>query len=274
MPDPSAIDLAADVTTLAICVRLRRSDGFQLGLTTHDAPIRLAGLLYQSTPGLTLSAIRSGSMDAPELGEVSGPWSDEAISANDIVRGRYDEAAADMFLVDWAAPDRTPIPLATGFVRQTEHTPTSYTLGIVSGLTKLAEVALPAYSPFCRALFTGAQCGVNMALWRKRDVVVAVDPIEPAIVLQTAYDGVQWRNGRIRVASGPAAAEVIGISGSMGRRIMVDWLPTQLSSGDQILLEPGCDKQSGTCRTVYNNFVNFRGEPNIPGEDSLLWYQD
>ena len=34
--------------------------------------------------------------------------------------------------------------------------------------------------------------------------------------------------------------------------------------------EAGCDKQAPTCRLKFNNFLNFRGFPDIPGEDWLM----
>jgi len=40
--------------------------------------------------------------------------------------------------------------------------------------------------------------------------------------------------------------------------------------GDSVRLEAGCDKIGKTCRNKFSNFLNFRGFPNIPGEDWLL----
>ncbi len=37
-------------------------------------------------------------------------------------------------------------------------------------------------------------------------------------------------------------------------------------------LEPGCDKRAETCREKFDNFLNFRGFPHIPGEDWLISY--
>jgi hypothetical protein len=43
-----------------------------------------------------------------------------------------------------------------------------------------------------------------------------------------------------------------------------------IESGDKLRLYPGCDKRLATCRDKFNNVVNFRGEPHIPGADALL----
>lgn len=43
-----------------------------------------------------------------------------------------------------------------------------------------------------------------------------------------------------------------------------------LMSGERLRLWPGCDKSAETCRLKFNNFMNFRGFPHIPGEDWLM----
>jgi uncharacterized phage protein (TIGR02218 family) len=40
-------------------------------------------------------------------------------------------------------------------------------------------------------------------------------------------------------------------------------------AGDSVLLEAGCDKREVTCRSKFDNFLNFRGFPDVPGEDWL-----
>ena len=45
-----------------------------------------------------------------------------------------------------------------------------------------------------------------------------------------------------------------------------------MQPGDRVRLEAGCDKLPRTCRKKFNNFLNFRGFPDIPGEDWLMSY--
>ena len=41
--------------------------------------------------------------------------------------------------------------------------------------------------------------------------------------------------------------------------------------GDELEIFPGCRKRNAEdCATKFNNIVNFRGEPFIPGQDDLL----
>ena len=40
--------------------------------------------------------------------------------------------------------------------------------------------------------------------------------------------------------------------------------------GDVLRIQPGCDKRKATCQTVFGNYLNFRGEPFIPGALAVL----
>jgi hypothetical protein len=46
--------------------------------------------------------------------------------------------------------------------------------------------------------------------------------------------------------------------------------PYAVVAGDSYSLVPGCDKQLVTCRDTYDNVVNFRGEPYLPGVDRIV----
>ncbi|RQS15525.1 DUF2163 domain-containing protein [Burkholderia sp. Bp9002] len=47
-------------------------------------------------------------------------------------------------------------------------------------------------------------------------------------------------------------------------------MPNAIHVGDTYSIVAGCDKQFGTCQARWNNIVHFRGEPYIPGPDTIL----
>jgi len=47
-----------------------------------------------------------------------------------------------------------------------------------------------------------------------------------------------------------------------------------IQAGDTFYYYPGCDKRRDTCARKYNNIVNFRGEPDMPGVDQMISYPD
>jgi len=42
--------------------------------------------------------------------------------------------------------------------------------------------------------------------------------------------------------------------------------------GCRVELREGCDKRFATCVSRFDNAVNFRGEPHLPGNDLLTRY--
>ena len=44
--------------------------------------------------------------------------------------------------------------------------------------------------------------------------------------------------------------------------------------GDTFRIHPGCDKRLDTCIDRFDNVLNFRGEPYVPGQDAMMSYPD
>jgi len=51
-------------------------------------------------------------------------------------------------------------------------------------------------------------------------------------------------------------------------------LPFTMYNGTKVRLYPGCDKRVATCVSRFDNILNFRGEPFVPGQDELTNYPD
>jgi uncharacterized phage protein (TIGR02218 family) len=45
---------------------------------------------------------------------------------------------------------------------------------------------------------------------------------------------------------------------------------TKIQVGDIFTIVAGCDKLKETCIAKFNNILNFRGFPDVPGIDKLL----
>lgn len=47
-------------------------------------------------------------------------------------------------------------------------------------------------------------------------------------------------------------------------------VPFPVQPGDTYTIVAGCDRTFGTCKARFNNVVHFRGEPYVPGADTIL----
>jgi hypothetical protein len=87
---------------------------------------------------------------------------------------------------------------------------------------------------------------------------------------------VNYLGGTVKFTSGQNAGRIIEIvdynSGS-GLVTMFESFPYPIVPGDELELAQGCDKLFTTCQ-LYNNPLNFRGEPHVPGQDEYLKYPD
>ncbi len=97
-----AAHLDGEVTTLATCWRLERTDGWVRGFTDHDQPLVIDGLTYVAATGFLPSAIKSGADLSVDNLDVEGFLDDEALTAEDLSAGLFDGAKIDIFLVNWA----------------------------------------------------------------------------------------------------------------------------------------------------------------------------
>ena len=142
--------LSADVTRLAICWRVVRADGVALGYTTHDRPLQIAGMRYESAPGMTPSAIVSSADLQGDTMDVGGALTSDTITAADLAAGRYDGAAVEIFMVDWQAPDAGRQLLARGHVGSVEagvDADSGFVASFRGPTAGLAITAVESYSP-------------------------------------------------------------------------------------------------------------------------------
>jgi uncharacterized phage protein (TIGR02218 family) len=262
--------LAADLTHLAICWRVVRVDGVALGFTSHDRPLTVAGLRYDSAPGMVPSAIVTNDDLEVDNMDVGGALTGDSISAADLAAGRYDDAAVAVFMVDWRTPDGGSQLLASGRIGSVEAglgADSGFVASLRGPTAALAITAVESYSPECRAELGDARCQVGM---RNRTAMMIVTTGD-GLVITLATAGAElsdFAEGRLRVLDGPLAGLVRRIVAASDTMIIVDE-PLDLSPGARLKLWHGCDKRLATCTDRFANALNFRGEPHVPGGDIL-----
>jgi uncharacterized phage protein (TIGR02218 family) len=262
--------LTADLTTLAICWRVVRSDGIALGFTTHDRPLTLDGMRYDSAPGMVPSAI-VGTDDLEVDGmDVGGALTADAITGADLAVGRYDDAAVTVFLVDWRAPDAGSQVLARGHIGEVQagdDADGGFVASLRGPTAALAVTAVESSSPECRAELGDRRCGVAM---RGRIAMVTVAAVND-VRITLATEGVALEDhveGRLRVLDGPEAGLDRRIVARDAEALIIDE-SLSLAPGTRLRLWQGCDKRFATCVQRFGNAANFRGEPHVPGGDIL-----
>lgn len=65
--------------------------------------------------------------------------------------------------------------------------------------------------------------------------------------------------------------QLIGVAAATSSRLVLhEPFPYPISPGDTFLMTAGCDRSVAMCSLRFGNIINFRGEPQIPGVDTLM----
>jgi len=133
------------------------------------------------------------------------------------------------------------------------------------------------------AVFTARQA------WQRHGAVASVtDKRVFTVNLSESRAVDDWFNlGVITFESGPNAPQSFEIKDwvqSSSQITLFVPLPEIPGVGNAFRIVPGCDKRRTTCRNKFalagttnyanGNVINFRGEPDLPGQDAVLQYPD
>lgn len=264
--------LASDLTTIALCWRVARTDGVVLGFTAHDRPLDVAGLRYEAAPGMTPSAISIGDGLEVDTMEFAGALSAAAITEADLAAGRYDGAALTVFMADWNDPAAGTLRLARGTIGAIEQRTGlgggSFSATVRGPTAAFEGLAIETCSPDCRAELGDRRCRVDLAPRTVAARTIAGSSRDRIAVAVPAID--RFAGGRLRPLEGPNAGMDARISAIDGDGlILFEALPFAVAAGTRVELREGCDKTLTTCATRFANAINFRGEPHVPGGDVL-----
>ena len=274
-----AAHLASGATTVCRCWALVRTDGAVFGFTDHDRPLSFEGIVFRADTGLTARALQQTTGLSVDNTEALGALSDASLTEEDILAGRYDNAEVRAWLVNWArVADR--VLQFRGTVGEVTRAGGAFEAEL-RGLTEaLNQPQGRVYQKQCAAILGDGSCRFDLATpgyATERAVEVAEDRRVFRFTAFPGFDDRWFERGRFRVLSGRAEG-LVGVvkndrATAGGRRIELwEAIALPVRPGDMVRIEAGCDKRADTCRLKFQNFLNFRGFPDIPGEDWLMSY--
>ncbi|WP_158967920.1 DUF2163 domain-containing protein [Chachezhania sediminis] len=274
LPPTFAAHVATGATTICRAWAIFRVDGTVLGFTDHDCTLDFDGIAFKADTGLTAMALQQSTGLSVDNTDAIGALSDDAFRAEDIEAGRFDGAEVKAWLVNWQDPSVRWLQFrgTIGEIRRTDTAFEAELRGLTQALNrKLGRV----FQKPCTAVLGDAACGVDLDLPGLSDIRPAEVVEDGRVFRWTTFPAPEqgwFSRGKLSVTSGPAT----GLSGLIkedkingASRTVTLWEPLRaaVSPGDTIRLDTGCDKRMETCRTKFANLANFRGFPDLPGED-------
>lgn len=263
--------LQEEVTSLATCWKLTRSDGAIMGFTDHDTRVTVEEVDYEAETGFTPTAVAASSSLSVDNLDVEGMLEADSITEADIMAGRYDFAEIEIFQVNHRQPEAGRIILRRGWLGEITVRNRRFVAEVRGMTQKLSQQIGQLYSPACRAELGDGRCRVAMGGFTHTGTVAAVASrsifSDPAREEENGY----FSAGKVTFTSGLNAGLSMEVKAfEDGRFTLVLPMPYDVEEGDGYSVRAGCDKNFSTCVSRFDNAANFRGEPHVPGIDRML----
>lgn len=163
-----------EVTTLATCWRLVRTDGVELYFTDHDQDIVFGGNTYKAGTSYSRTAVQNESSLSVDNLNVEGILDSDDISTDDMRKGLFDFAEIFVFMVNWTDLSQNELKMRRGRLGEVSITAQGVFRAELRGLVQAYSQRIgELYSPECRADLGDSRCKV---------------PIDPGVLARsTAY---------------------------------------------------------------------------------------
>ena len=278
IPAGLAAHLAGDATTTCHCWRVTRRDGALLGFTDHDRDLFVDGTLFLAASGFQGGEVEAAAGLGASVDAVTGGFSSEVISEEDLAAGLYDGARVERHLVNWDAPEEHML-LDMREVGEVTRSGAAFSAELRSIAHRLAQPQGRVYNRRCDAVFGDARCRADPAVWQASGSVLAV--LDASTIRVGGLGGFAhgfFRLGMLTLGDGRRLDVEDDRLMPDGSRQFSFWLPLEgapgeaLAPGQGFTVMAGCDKTFATCRGRFENQLNFRGFPHVPGSDFAYSY--
>lgn len=260
-----------EVTTLACCWKIIRSDGNIMGFTDASDDVVFDGITYHAATGFSPSAHVTSANLAVDNQEVAGVLDAGFITEADIMAGIYDFAEIEVFQLNYNAPEDGRIILRSGKLGEVKLNGGRF-VAEIRGLTQnLVQNIGAFYSPSCRAKFGDSRCKKNLASYTVTASISTVTSRQEFTAAALTQAAGYFEYGLINFTSGANSGIKAEIKQFADKKITTMLaLPYDVAVGDDFSISAGCDKTFSTCISRFANAINFRGEPHVPGMDRML----
>ena len=266
-------------TTLSWCWRISRADGVTLGFTDHDRVLTFNGTDFEPESGFAASEVRSGSDLSVDAQDAEGVLTSDRITETDIVDGRWDAAQVELWRVNWADTSQRVL-LRRGAVGQIRRGRMAFVAEVRSLSHVLGQTVGRTFQASCDAALGDPRCGIDLENAAFKGSGVVTDLLRDRAFMATglsAFAAGWFTSGTITWTSGANAGRITEVlahelTGSIVTLTLLEAPVRAISEGDSFVARAGCDKRMATCAAKFANVVNFRGFPNIPGQDAVLRY--
>lgn len=257
-------------------VKITTKGGVIYGYTDSDAELTVDGVTYTPAPGLSRATLTATSNDTVSNQEIGSGWVDAP--EQDLISGKLDNALVEIAFASWRNPSYGRMIVQRGNIGIIQWTADGFRADIQGHMRQLQRNLNYTTTANCRhQLFsqfssnTIGACTLNAASYTYNGTVVAVSVDKLKFSVSGLSQPAQYlQNGILTWTSGPNAGLKHEVkSHTVGASTEIEfYLPsfTTIATGHQFSVTAGCNKTFATCKSKFNNAINFGGFPSIQTE--------
>lgn len=214
--------LQQQVTTLATCWRVTRTDGKRFHFTEHDQDLVIdigtgqGPATYKASSSFNRSSIKNDDTLSVDNLDLTGVLAASDIDETELRRGMFDFAKIEIFIVNWADLTQGILRIRKGWIGEVSISTHGFFQSELRGLTQaFSQKTNELYSAECRADLGDSRCKIPIRpaeVLRNTSYVVGdyvrVNTVNPTVVLPIVNpsfnaDLAGWTNtgGAIRVTN-------------------------------------------------------------------------
>ena len=279
LPSGLQAHLDTGATSLCWCWRLTRDDGLVLGFTNHDQNLTFDETLFEATAGFHGTEVSSSLGLSVDNLDVSGALQSARLDETDLAAGLFDDAEVEIYIVNWSDVNQRLL-IRQGNLGEVKRGQLAFEAEIRGLAHKLNQPFGRLFQYPCDADVGDLRCTVDLTSSQFQadgQVSGLEDRRRFTVTGLETYVANWFERGKLSWTSGAnlnRAMEVKVHRINQGLHVIELWQPmtSDIALNDTFTVTAGCDKQFSTCREKFNNGLNFRGFPAMPGNDFAISY--
>lgn len=268
--------LESGLTTLCTCWKIVRKDDEEFFFTDLDVDLLFDGNTYVTKESGTASSVEHKSNASVSNMEVMTILDANEITDADLRNGLWDHAKVWIFAVNYEDVTMGKIKQLHGRLGEVQIRDSMAEVEFLSLTHRLQQQVGRMYGYECDANFadslTDNRCKLVAATYTETGTLTSAvdkanftDSNRPEATNYFRYGVITWTSG---LNDGLSMEIKEFTSGGVFELLLP--MPYNVEVGDTYSAIAGCDKDWNTCKDTYDNLINFRGFPHIPGRDALL----
>ncbi len=237
---------------IAFCFEIKLCDNTIKLLTSRGQNVKIGDKVFISNSGLHI--IRADFNDcAKDFMQIGGIYEEKGIIKDDFL----ENSTVNISVYDFSA--KTLTPWVTLYCSKVISVDFSFIL-VLESISKLLDKEIVSYySPKCRAKFCDVKCKLNKFDFEKEYEIEKIIKNNIHLLKNYNLSSGYYSRGEVNFLEYNFNTS---IRDSIDNILILDTIiPDRVKTAKRVLVVSGCDKHISTCCKIFNNAINFRGEP-------------